>query len=653
MVNKCPNCGWEFGEYDFFCARCGQKINQLTQEENEDSNSEKLNNSMNIFLQNAGKKQEYSNLNRKSIFNNHLVSYSIFILGLCIAFALSLNIYISRQQESKLKLQYKNIISKPQLIPELKEPQNYEELKYNIEKVEQFLVLYLKYSKDEAEKKEKIFSNYLDELNKLPHISTETMSDDGIKQCSAIQSTRQTIICEKRIKNLYKNTAIQTYSDRNIVYLYPDMKFIEKKYAKYLTKPMRNYLKLKSKYSTPTSVGLNLKISPKKLGDKIYDWEKCANHTTNSYIKENAENIIYNNFRKFIFTPAIYATTTHEMKKEFKDAYIGYIRKYKNSNLTPVIMSYLDKQKGYSEENFKNDYPYKIFEKTFEESVEESSLQDVFSQLRNSAFKQTHKTTDFKYVYNTVTNKWSPYAKNTQLTTVEYIISEIDNNGTISIYNNALSLFQELNIPKYTKLILINSELYLFNKDRLSISKISFTPNEFKINLMGNSDITSIFPGVNVVNIDNYTNYNIYLEKDNAKESFIIISKYTQGWQNYFIEPVKGRITNTILPNMFIVDSLKDVEIAFKTSESNNSQTSEFAPTYRFTIHTLGQKPSAQETENNIVQYDEATNEQNSNQIYSPIFKPKIGGNDNKLFEDKPDEDLLNAPPPQFVPAEE
>ena len=57
------------------------------------------------------------------------------------------------------------------------------------------------------------------------------------------------------------------------------------------------------------------------------------------------------------------------MKREFKSAYNYFINNKKKSQLRPVIMSYMDKMRSYDETNFKNDYPYKIFDDTFDENV--------------------------------------------------------------------------------------------------------------------------------------------------------------------------------------------------------------------------------------------------------------------------------------------
>ncbi len=672
MEKKCPKCGYELEEFDIFCARCGEKITQddssnddlmnlLQNSKKNISNSKKntngknsqnesLNESMDLFINDAKtKKQEYFNANAKNTLNNPLIGYMIFIVILCITFALSLNIFLSKQQEGKLRLQYKNKISRPQLIPELKEPENYHSLAQNLIEVEDFLALYLKYSTDDKEKKEKIFTNYLDEINKISHITSENLSDDEITECNKIVSSMQAKNCALKLNKIFKNSTIKAYNNQNIVYLYPNNIEVSKKYSKFLNDDLKSYLKLKQKYSKPTALALTLKIPPKQLADKIFDWETMMNKTTNPYIKETAQEIIYNDFRKFIFTPSIYATTTQEMRKDFKKAYHYYITtKKRKSNLAPVVMSYLDKQKNYTEENFKKDYPYKLFEKTFEEALEETALSDIFAQLRNNIISKASNT-QFKFVFNTVTNKWSQYNKSITLKPVEFVLSDIDETNSISIYNNTMSLFQELNVSKYSKLFSVNSRLYIYNSDRLTISKINFNSENFSISMLSTNDVTSIFPGVNVISIDNHPNYSIYLEKDNTSASFIILSKYSQGWEKYTLEPIRGSFNQMILPNMFSVASLNDVEIAFRAKDVSESETSESAPTYKLTVHTKGQKaaPSVY-PEEDIVQYDERTNrEEEHTEPHNPIFKPKINQNKN-------DDDLLNSAPEQKLePPEE
>ncbi|MBQ8475822.1 hypothetical protein IJ531_02055, partial [bacterium] len=78
-----------------------------------------------------------------------------------------------------------------------------------------------------------------------------------------------------------------------------------------------------------------------------------------------------------------------------------------------------------------------------------------------------------------------------------------------------------------------NNALYVFNTDRLNLSKMTFNGKSFALQLLNVSDATTVFPGIQVINIDSYQNYNIYVEKDILRGAFIILSRYSQGFDGY------------------------------------------------------------------------------------------------------------------------
>ena len=387
MNNKCPNCGYEYGEFDIYCSRCGAKI--VKEDTPKQENLEPT-----LFKSSEENKKENKPFRRFEFFNSDLKNnendmmsnFIIFLLVACFVVVGCIYFSLNKYSEQKLILKYKNYMNNPQQIPELKEPNQYNDLLNNLYDVEVFLKLYLKYSNDSSEKKEQVFNSFINEMDKLPHITNESILKEDISGCGGVLSPSKVKSCSKELNKKFKKTGILVYSDYNTLYLYPDYKFIQKKYSDYLSYSLNEYLKIRAKYNTPTSVGLKLYIKPKKLADKIYAFENFANASKNQDLQEKAFNILYIDFRKFIFSPEIYATTTQEMKKEFKNAYNYYLRKNKNSALCSVIMSYLDKKRSYSEENFKNDYPYPVFEINFEENVESSILSDVFAQLRKNIF---------------------------------------------------------------------------------------------------------------------------------------------------------------------------------------------------------------------------------------------------------------------------
>ena len=136
-----------------------------------------------------------------------------------------------------------------------------------------------------------------------------------------------------------------------------------------------------------------------------------------------------------------------------------FIKSKKDSTLRPLIMSYLDKKRSYSENNFKNDYPYKIFnQNAFGENVEKAKFNDIFVQLRKNFFADKNAQMSLKYIYNVQNGQWRNYSQDTELSQSEYVLSEPDENNNVSIYNHMFSPMQELNILKYAKMYLINGE---------------------------------------------------------------------------------------------------------------------------------------------------------------------------------------------------
>ena len=651
MKNKCPKCGYEYGEFDIYCSRCGQKIenNKVISEKDIPSFqfSDKKNN---LKSDKTPRKFEFFNSNAKIKDNDLVLNFSIFLLFACVVVVCAVYFSLNHYNEQKLVLKYKNYMNNPQQIPELKEPNSYIDLYNNLNDVQAFLKLYLKYSNDSIEKKEQVFISYLTEINKLPHITNESILKDDATGCGGVLSQPRAAKCVSELNNKFKNIGVKVYRDYNTIYLYPDSKYSEKTYSRYLSYSFKQYLELLSDYNIPTSVGLKLYIKPKKLADKIFDFETFANTTQNQYIQDEIYNTIYSDFRKFIFSPEIYATTTQEMKKEFKNAYNYYLKHKKNSALCSVIMSYLDKQRSYSEENFKNDYPYKIPELNFEENVEKTILSDVFAQLRKSIFSNI---ADLKlsYVYNFQTNTWDNFKQGVELKANEFVISEPDENNNIFIYNNRFSPFQELNISKYSTLFLVNRHLYIYNSDKLSISKITFNSRTFNIMNLSSSDVSSIFPGINVINIDSYNDYNINIEKLNHKSSYIVLSKHSKGFSSYVLSPVRGQISTLLLPNMFSVVGDEGAVVSFHGQDINPEETSENSPTYRFVVYTNNTPQSnVQSDVVQYAQYDEKTakDEQNSNSDYKPVIMPKIQ-QELKPKVELNNEELLSPAPEQTI----
>lgn len=652
MNKKCPKCGFEYGEFDIFCSRCGFKFSdeenkqQITSDEFEALKQNALDTAKEFFDEKnkAQSKREFSNFNTNKLYDSAMVNFAVCLV--IIAFFLTIILFVGFQKHNAKKqfLKYKSYINNPSRIPQLKEPVSTKEFTDSLGSVEEFLLLYLKYTKDNTEKKQQVFNSYLKEIEKAPHLTNESLIKDENDNCFKISTLKTGRYCTQRFNNEFKNLGVKSYLSNDTVYVYPDYAFINKTFSKYLTKEMGEYLTLKAKYNTPSNINLELMIEPKILADKIYDSEKMLINVSDLYIEESLEKSLYNDFRTFIFSPLIYATTTQEMRKDFKNAYKYYISSKTKSSLSPVVMSYLDKQKAYNEENFKNDYPYKVFDDSFDDNIKNSSFSDVFSKLRQSFFSDATKV-NFAYIYNTVGAVWNKYEKNPTLTKGQFVFSEPDENNSISIFDSSLSIVQELNISNFSKLFILNNGLYIYNSDKLSISKIQFNGKMFVIQPLNFSDVSSVFPGVEIINIDSYSNYNINLEKENKKANYIILSKYSRGFEKYKLTALKGQITPMLLPNMFGVVSDEDVIVSFHGDNVNPDEISEALPSYKLTIRTLGYEREESVSDETFATYDEHTAYEERQNRHEPNIMPKI----NNGHKEENDEEILINPPQQNI----
>ncbi len=627
--NVCPKCGYEYNEGDIYCAKCGNFLH-----ENEEDNPK--NNSQDIALENFNTQQsprepikhdkiEFFNSSRATLFDNSVFNFLVYILLITSVLFSTTYFFLNNHEHNKIMLKYKNLVNNPQQIPALREPSSLKDLVYNFNEVEDFLTLYLIHSENSQGRKEQIFSSFLNEFDKLPHITNESLLTGDSDSCNKITSNSKLKFCSNKIKKQTSSVGINVFSLNNVLYFYPDYKFIEKKYSKFLSSDMKNYIALRAKYNIPVSLGVDLYIKPKKLADKLCDFEALMKKTNNDYIKEKAQYIVYNDFKKFIFIPSIYETTTHEMKSEFKNAYAYFINNKKHSDLRPVVMNYVDKQKFYTDENFTNDYPFKASDLSFEENVKNTMFQDVFYQLRKSIFS-TNSQFKFAFVFNSKSKKWHNYTQNMKITPDEYVVSLQDENNNVSIFNSSYSLMQELNVLKDSELFLVDTDLYVFNRDKLAISKVMFNGKVFILTNLSSSDIMSVFPGIDVINIDSYSSYNILIEKDNTRKAYIILSRYSQGFASYVLTPLKGEYKQGVLPNIFIIDGVDDVVLSFKKSGESEDDTAQESPAYNLIIKTRGYYSQKQAPQNpDYVDYDSETANSNEEEIDSePNIMPKI-----------------------------
>ena len=638
MKKICPSCNYETEDDNIFCPKCGNKLelkdndDLIKQEEaikKEDEEKKSADESISANSPSKNQKETLKNMNffldaKKqekapsfgslgTMYDGAVLNFvtSLIIVSI-VLFAFSYLI-IQRQAVNKMELRYKSMIANKH-IPLLKNPKDFSSLDKNIRDVEQFLSLYLRFSKDPVQKKEQIFLSYLFEMDKLTNIASTNMVKDDLDKCSTIETHTQAQKCAVKFSQDFSNTAITAYPSGDTVYLAPNYKYIYSKYGSNFSSEMQQYLKLRAKYNTPILLDNELYIKPNELAYQIRALEKLLENTKNPEIADRIQYVLYKAVHAFLLSPSAYDTQDDTINPAMKSAYNKFIKTYGSSQLKPIIMSYLEKNKEYSEQNFRSDYPYKNFENSIL-NTKSTTLQDVFVRLRKNMFSEESSQAIFTYIYNSQRGSWSKYEKSA-LTSSDFILSAPDENGNIVMFDSSYAQVAESSVAKTAKPFLRNGVLYLFDANKLEFSRVLFKSGDLKIQTMSISDLTSIFPGAEVINLDAYQNYNISIDKDNEQATYIITARYSQGYENYTITALKGEITTFTLPNIFSIDSNSDTMISFHSKSIGPETSTENTPTYKIMIRTNGY---TQDPYSESMNYAQETPER-----HSPNIMPKI-----------------------------
>ena len=623
MTNKCSNCGFEYGEYDVYCSRCGQKI-QDSADITVTAQKVYENYINNDDFQTRNDKMNLEFFERINNYKGNIFDAFAVMFLISIALTVFLILLANKQTNVKQYLEFKNLISRPTQIPILKNTESIEEMSQNLKSNERFLKLYLTYSKDDNEKKESIFYNYLAELNKISNITNETLASNIMPECENIKSNTILKKCFTYFKSEFKNTSAKPYIYNNVIFLTQDKKFVNDNYSKYLSQDMKSLLKLQSKYNKPTSYNGIILQKPSYIMDKITNFEHLFNIQTNAKIKDIIEQNLYKDVKTIVFSRAMYDTTTQEMQQTYKSTFDKFILRNKHSALNSLFMNYMDKQKNYTEDNFSKDYPYKIYDDSFDENVLNSTFKDIFAQLRKNLALNS-ESVNFAYVYNFIDGKWFRYKTGIELNSNNYIISYPDENNNVTFYNFAYSPIQEMNIQDNTTLFISSGQIYTYNYDKLSFSKITYNGKLFNTKNLNYTDITTMFPGINIINLDSTNGYQIFVEKVNKNANFIILSRYAQGLKDYELTAISGDIKKMTLSNMFSVNSNDEIILSFAKKNQKQEETEDF---HNYTIHitTIGQQKNQSQSRPVELTTEDNNKVSNEDEIepHTPTIKPKI-----------------------------
>ena len=155
----CPRCGKELKNNQRFCINCGYDLSEeLSSIKN---NQDDFYKKKSYYKQPKEKKGVDVNNIRFDIITGFFfkVFLTVVVIGAGVVGLRLMSNYLPTDALGNDRAKYEAYMQDPSAIPELTQPETLSDLISNLKDVQNFLVLYLKYSDDSAEDKSKVFDN--------------------------------------------------------------------------------------------------------------------------------------------------------------------------------------------------------------------------------------------------------------------------------------------------------------------------------------------------------------------------------------------------------------------------------------------------------------------------------------------------------------
>ena len=552
----CPRCGKEIRNNQRFCINCGYDLStDIAMEKEKES-----------FY---NRKSYYKNPQIKKQFSFSDIRFDIitgFLFKILLSFVVIFAIFLGLRYTSHLvptdkisldKSKYEMYMSDPSSIPELVQPETVQGLVTNLRDVQNFLVLYLKYSNDSQEDKDKTFENYRKQLLKIEAFSNDNLLKEDIKN-SIPQTKKDFVKCAKYYNRVLAPVGLKIASDSAYAkyHLQEDYKFTYKKFGQYLPSDIKAYLYLRAKHNDNfLENGGYLAVSSKEMNKRISDYENfVVNNPNFRYINEVRDTLYYYTFGY------IFANDRQEMKaiksKVFKKWDKKFVKQNKLSQLKPIFSKMVTSANGISPSQFESLYPYE-YEKMFESiRPSDGELEDIFLTLRKDLMKEISNV-GYKYVYNQTEGMWYPYSDDIKISKDSLLFAE--NGSGYDVYNNKFKkINQTLNIDSKSQILLKRGQLLTYTPQTLQISKVDYSYGAFSIKALSSKSIRQYFPDVLIINVDNIGTSPVQVTKTTEKQSYMLISHAGSNFDGYILNSDYPLLTGEI-SNIFTIDTTNTV----------------------------------------------------------------------------------------------
>ncbi len=566
----CPRCGKEIKNNQRFCINCGYDLSKDVEMSKEKDNSD--------FYQ---KKSYYKNPQQYSLNKNiqlEAIANFLFKLFLTILVLFAgwvglriLGHYVSNDNLHDDKAKYEAFMENPSSIPELAQPETLQDLIINLKDVQNFLVLYLKYSDDSAEEKSKVFDNYRKQLLKIEAFSNDNLLKEDIKN-SLPQTKKEFKKCAAYYNKELAPVGLKIVSDTAYAkyHLKEDYRFTYKKFGQYVPSEMKAYLYLRAKHNDEfLENGGYLATTPKEMNLRIADYEKfLVNNPNFSNINEVKDNLYFYTFGY------IFANDRQEMQairhNTFKKWDKRFIKSNKNSKLNPIFSKMVTSANGISTNQFDSLYPYE-YEKMLE-SIRplNGELDDIFIDLRKNLMKE-FSNIGYKYIYSQTEGMWSTFSDDSKISKDTLLLAD-NGQGGYDVYDNKFKKTnQVLTIDPNSQIIMKRGQLLIYTPQCLQIGRVEYSYGNFVVKTLSSKAIKQYFPDILIINVDNIGMNAVQVTKTTAKQTYMLISHAGSNFDGYTLNsdiPVqKGELSN-----MFTIDTTNTVNVQWNPSTVDGKQ---------------------------------------------------------------------------------
>lgn len=566
----CRNCGKQIPDDANFCEFCGTKVN------NSEENIYKDSYYKSSYKKQNEPKREFSfgESFLKGVMTMFLIMFGL--LGLILAKS-----YLSSDILSLDKMKYQQYVEDPSMIPELVEPETLSGLINNLKEVQSFLVLYMNYSDDDVEAKMETFDKYRKELLKMQRFNNSNLLQENV-QYQIPRNEKEFKKIEKQYAKILAPVGLMVVADEGYskYHLQEDNRFTNKRFGKYVTSDVAQYLKLRANYYENVMYKDSLAVKPFRLAQRIGDYERFMNANKDFRYSDEVKDLLFSYTFIYAFT-SDRTDMVYLNKKVFVKSDKKFMKKYPESQLKTMFSHLANSANGISESQFDEMYPYE-YQKSLEAiKPDNSELSDIFSGVRKGIMSL--KSNDsYEYIYSAESDSWFVYDATRQLKKGDVILAKTDEGYDIYDYKYKKTN-QTIRPNEDVKFIIKGGKLLAYLPSHLQLSSLECMYGSFSFKTLSIKAIKKFFPDVLLINIATFGDTSVQIDKPSGAKTYMLISTSGLSFEGYRIS---GNVEMGELGNIFTVTSDANTQVNFTTDGDGES--------YHMYFITQGAQPQAE-----------------------------------------------------------